>query len=216
MRAEQFRQGCLEALPLFATAARHAPTPAVARQISALRQAIKTEIGAGDLKSRALEAVVPVCALIEKYRLRLCAYSQASLQRTEYRMSSAARLHLARLAARGFLTVRPLRTADHSLLVNIHGVFDRLTAAELRKKIQAYLQENRGQLALNFKGVAEAERDALLTFLKKLQGSKERIKIVSLQSLEADLTDVISYARRYFEVFLDVDGLDASLKAAAH
>jgi anti-anti-sigma regulatory factor len=86
-----------------------------------------------------------------------------------------------------------------------------MTAKQLKKRIEAYLKENRGLLALNFSGVTRMERSALLLFLKRLRGNKERIKIISIDSLRADMADVVSYAKSYFEVFRDVEGLTASL-----
>jgi hypothetical protein len=51
----------------------------------------------------------------------------------------------------------------------------------------------------------------LLLFLKRLRGNKERIKIISIDSLRADMEDVVNYAKSYFEVFRDVEGLTTSL-----
>ena len=53
----------------------------------------------------------------------------------------------------------------------------------------------------------------MLAFLKKLRSNSERIKIISIESLHADMADVTAYARNYFEVFLDVEGLNRSLPA---
>jgi hypothetical protein len=212
MRAEQYRQGCLEALPLFPTAARYAPTEVVARQIRNTQRSIVCEIGTGGLKNSILSGIVPVLALAEKFKLRHHAYSQARLQRTEYRIS-ASLLHPAALKGGGILTIKPrLKCATHHfMIVDLHGVFDRITAMKLKKRIMAYLRENMGQLAINFSGVTLAERDALLLFLKRLRGNKDRIKIISIDSLRADMADVVNYAKNYFDVFMDVEGLTASL-----
>jgi anti-anti-sigma regulatory factor len=99
----------------------------------------------------------------------------------------------------------------HPLVVDLHGVFNRVTAMKLKKRIEAYLKKNRGHLAINFSGVTSNERGALLLSLKRLRGNKERIKIISIDSLRTDMADVVNYAKSYFEVFMDVEGLTASL-----
>jgi haloalkane dehalogenase len=213
MRAEQYRKGCLEALPIFSTAARYAPTEAVARQIRNTQRSIVCEIGTGGLKNRILSGIVPAFALMEKFKLKHCAYPQARLQRTEYRISSNL-LHPATLTGGGILTIKPrLRYAAHHplVVVDLHGVFDRMTAMKLKRRIMAYLKENIGHLAINFSGVTRTERGAMLLFLKRLRGKKERIKIISIDSLKADMADVVNYAKSYFEVFMDIEGLTASL-----
>jgi radical SAM superfamily enzyme YgiQ (UPF0313 family)/anti-anti-sigma regulatory factor len=211
MRAEQCRQECLEALPLFATAARHAPTKEVARRIRASRQSIVCEIGAGGLKNKVLSGVVPVLALVENFRLKHRAYPQASLKRTEYKMP-ASRLNWANLNIDGILTIRPrLQPAvHHPLVLDLNGVFNRITAMELKKHINACQKENMRHLAINFSRVTSIDRDALLLFLKKLKGQKDKIKIISIDSLREDLADVVNYAKNYFEVYTDVDSMTAS------
>jgi radical SAM superfamily enzyme YgiQ (UPF0313 family)/anti-anti-sigma regulatory factor len=211
-RAEQYRQGCLEALPIFPIAARYAPTEEIAQRIRAIQRSIVCEIGTGGFKNKILSVMVPVCALVEKFKLTHCAYPQARLKRTEYRMS-ASLLHPASLIGDGILTITPRLqlSAHHHLVVDLHGVFNRMTAMKLKKRIKAYLKENRGHLALNFSGVTSTEPGALLLFLKKLRGNKERIKIISIDSLRTDMVEVVNYAKSYFEVFLDVEGLTASL-----
>ena len=211
-RAEQYRQGCLDALPIFPSAARYAPTKEVARRISNIQRSIACEIGNGGLKNKILSVFVPVLALAEKFKLKHCAYPQARLQRTEYRMSESW-LHPAALKGNGILTIkpRPRYAAHHPLVVDLNGVFDRMTAKELKKRIKAYLEGNREHLAINFSGVTSTEQGALLSFLKRLKGNKERIKIISIDSFGSDMADVVNYAKTYFEVFMDVEGLTASL-----
>jgi haloalkane dehalogenase len=212
-RAEQYKQKCLEALPIFSTAARHAPSKEISQWIKNTRRSIVCETGAGGLKNKILSCIVPVLALTEKFKQKHCAYPQARMQRTEYRMS-ASLLHPAALTGNGILTVKPeLRfTARHPLVVvDLHGVFDRITAMKLKKRIEVYLKENMGHLAINFSGVTRAEQDALLLFLKRLRGNKKRIKIISIDSLRSDMADVVNYAKSYFEVFMNVEGLTASL-----
>ena len=211
-RAEQYRQECLSALPIFSTAVSHAPTEEVARWIRNIRQSIVCEIGTSSLKNKILSGIVPVFSLMEKFKLTHCKYPQAKLQRTEYRMS-ASLLHHVALKGDGVLTItpRPRHATHHPLVVDLHGVFDTMTAMKLKKRIEAYLKENRGHLAINFSGVTSTERDALHLFLKRLRGKKERIKIISIDSLRADMADVVNYAKSYFEVFMDVESLTASL-----
>jgi radical SAM superfamily enzyme YgiQ (UPF0313 family)/anti-anti-sigma regulatory factor len=211
-RAEQYRQGCLEALPLFPTAARNAPTKEVARRIRDSHSSIVNEMGTGGLKNKILSAIAPVLAFVERFKLNHCAYPQAKLQRTEYRIS-ANLMQPAALKGSGILTVKPrLRyAAHHILVVDLQGVFDRITATKLKKRINAYLKENMGHLAINFNGITCAERDALFLFLKRMRGNKKRIKIISIDSLRTEMADVVLYAKNYFEVFMDVEGLTASL-----
>jgi anti-anti-sigma regulatory factor len=211
-QAEQYRQNCIKALPIFSTAARYAPTEEVAQRIRNIQQSIVCEIGTGSLKNKILSGIVPVLALVENFKLKQRAYPQASLQRTEYRMSES-RLHPVALKGKGVLTIklRPRYVPHHPLVVDLHGVFDKMTAMKLKKRIETYLKKNRGHLAINFSGVTSTERDALLLFLKRLRGNKERIKIVSIDSLRTDMADLVNYAKSYFEVFMDVEGLIASL-----
>lgn len=211
IRAEQFGQACLEALPLFKTAARYAPTKKIAERIRETRRSIVREIDTRDTKSKFLAGIVPVVAFVEKFKLKYCGYQQVRLQRSEYRMSSSC-LHHNPLTGDGLFTIKSwLRhPAEHSLVVDLHGVFDRITAIKLKKSFVSYMQKNRGHLAINFKGVTSIERDALLMFLKKLRGYKDRVKIISIDSLQADMADVVAYAKSYFEVFVDVEGLPAS------
>ena len=88
-RAEQYRQGCVDALPLFSTAARNAPTEAVARRTREIQQAIAGEIGDGGLKNKILSGIVPLLAQVEKFKLKHFAYSQVKLRRTKYRTPSS-------------------------------------------------------------------------------------------------------------------------------
>ncbi|MGA1796238.1 MAG: B12-binding domain-containing radical SAM protein [bacterium] len=212
-RAGQYRQGCLDALPLFPIAARRAPTKEVARRIREIRRSIVHETGAGGLKNRILSGLVPALALAEQFKLKHCAYPQVRMGRTEYRMPGSL-LHPAPLTGNGTLTIRPRMwdAVHHPLIVvDLHGVFDKVSATDLKKRIKNYLKENMGHLAINFSGVTCAERDTLFLFLKRLRSKKERIKIISIDSLRADMADVVAYARSYFEVFTDIEGLTASL-----
>jgi len=88
-RAEQYRQGCVDALPLFPTAARNAPTEAVARKTKEIQRSIVGEIGDGGLKNKILSGIVPLLAQVEKFKLKHFAYSQVKLRRTTYRMPSS-------------------------------------------------------------------------------------------------------------------------------
>ena len=75
----------------------------------------------------------------------------------------------------------------------------------------AILKENIGQLAINFRGITNAERGALFLFLKKLRENNERIKIVHIHSLRADIADIVSYAKNHFEVFTNIECLNMSI-----
>jgi len=211
-RAQQYRLGCLDALPLFPTAARNAPTEAVARNIREIQRAIISEIGDGGLENTIKAGIVPLLAQVEKFKQKHFAYSQVKLRRTPYRMS-ASLLHPVTIKGDGLLTILPrLRFASHHpQVVDLKGVFNRMTARKLKKRVNTYLNENKGHLAINFSGVTNTEPDALFKFLKRLRGNEERIKIVSIDSLRTDIADIVNYAKRYFDVFVDVEGLTASL-----
>ncbi len=64
-RAAQYRTGCLESLPLFPTAIRHAPTPEVAQHITSIQQSVVRELGTGGLRNTLRSSVVPLLAGIE-------------------------------------------------------------------------------------------------------------------------------------------------------
>ena len=73
-------------------------------------------------------------------------------------------------------------------------------AAKLRKQIESYLEKNRGSLAINFSGLTSIDREALLRFFKKLRAYNERIKLVRIDSLKTEWSDIVNYAKSYFEV----------------
>jgi anti-anti-sigma regulatory factor len=212
LRAEQHRNACLEALPLFPTAVRYAPTREVAEKVRNIGESIVSEIGGASLKNRIAAMVLPVLARISDFRGRHFAYPQPKLARSEYRMSPRI-LAPVDLLGEGTLKIRLRQGFEdrYHLMVELHGVFDRVTAVKLKKRIEAYLEEHSGKLALNFHGVTEIERDALLRFFKKLRGYRERIKLVNIDSLSAEAADVIAYARDYFEVFIEEECLAKSM-----
>jgi hypothetical protein len=212
IRAEQYRQGCLDALPIFPTAARYAPSEEVTKLIRNIQQSIVREIGTGGLKSKILSGIVPIFALAEKFKLKHFPYPQARLRRTEYRMPPAEKLLSVDLVGDGILKIKPRlqQAAHHALIVDLHGIFDRMTAMQLKKRIKAYLKENQGHLAINFNGVTSTEQGAALMFLRKLRGYKKRIKIISIDFLQTEMSDVVTYAKSYFEVFRDVEDLTTS------
>jgi uncharacterized protein (UPF0261 family) len=117
------------------------------------------------------------------------------------------------LTGKGILTIKPrLPITDHlPLVIDLKGIFNRMIAKKLKKRIITFLNENRGSLAINFSGITITERDALLVILKRLRGKKERIKIISINSLRADITDAITYAKTYFEVFNTVEDFHTNL-----
>jgi haloalkane dehalogenase len=210
MRAEQYRKSCLDALPLFPTAVSHAPTQDVAQQIRKVQQSILREIGSGGMKNKVLSAIVPLFAFVEGIKLANFSYSQAQLRRTEYRMTEKGKSSK-ELSVDGALSIRPRlqKESHHPLIVDLHGVFNRITAMNLKNRIESYLEDHKGTLALNFGGVTRTERDALFMFLKNLRWHQKRIKFISIESLRTDMADVIAYARSYFEVYMDVEGLTA-------
>jgi len=200
-RAEQFRQGCLEALPLFSTAVRYAPTPEVAEKVRELQQAVIQQVGTGGFNNKLKTMIVPALAFVAQLRSKSGDYHQPTLGRTEYRMSKHA-LIPGVLQGKGVLKIdlRP-RAAEHQpLVLDLHGVFDRTTAAKLRKRIESYLEKNRGSLAINFSGLTSIEREALLRFFKKLRAYNERIKLVCIDNLKTEWGDIVNYAQSYFEV----------------
>ncbi len=210
-RAEQYRRGCLEALPLFPTAFNYAPSEEVARQIENTRQSIVNEIGTGGLKNKILSTIVPFLAFVEKFKLKYYAYPQSKLRRTRYKLSTNL-LQPQAITGNGLLTIKPKvpYAAHYPLVVDLHGNFTMMTAMKLKKRIKTILNENMGHLAINFRGVTTIERDALFLFLKKLRDKNERIMIINIDSLRADIADIINYAKRYFEVYTIIEGLNAS------
>ncbi len=106
---------------------------------------------------------------------------------------------------------RPQLDGKLPFIVELEGVFNSKTAANLKKRVDDYLSEHTGNLAINFNGVTTIEREAILSFLEKLKDYKARIKIVSSDFLRSEMEDVIQYARQYFDVFSDEDGLAASM-----
>jgi anti-anti-sigma regulatory factor len=154
---------------------------------------------------------VPALAYVEKFKQKHLAYSQPRLQRTRYRMSESL-LFPASMTGRGILTIkpRPQHASNHPLIVDLQGDFNRLTSTKLKKRVKVYLKENTGNLAINFGGVTSAERRPLLMFLKRLRNDEARIRLVSIDSWQTDMADVVAYAKNYFQVFMDVECLTAS------
>jgi haloalkane dehalogenase len=211
-RAEQYRLGCLNALPLFPTLARNLPTESLVQKAKNIQLSIHKEIGNGGMKNKILSSIVPLFALVEKFKQKHFSYSQVKMQNTQYRMSPSL-LQPFSLTGKGILTIKPrLPITDHlPLVIDLKGIFNRMTAKKLKKRIITFLNENRGSLAINFSGITITERDALLVILKRLRGKKERIKIISINSLRADITDAITYAKTYFEVFNTVEDFHTNL-----
>ncbi|HMD68070.1 MAG TPA: hypothetical protein VKF42_04260 [Chitinivibrionales bacterium] len=210
-RSEQYKQGCLDALPIFPTAVRYAPTQAIAQWVKTVEQSIRSEMGSGSVKNKLLTSVVPALAYVEKLKQKYLGYSQPRLQRTRYRMSKSL-LFPVSITGRGTLTIEPRlqHASSHPLVVDLQGAFNRLTATKLKKRVNVYLRENSGNLAINFCGVTSTEHGSLLSFLKRLKGDEARIKLVSIDSSQTDMADVVAYAKNYFQVFMDVECLTAS------
>ena len=53
---------------------------------------------------------------------------------------------------------------------------------------------------LNFNGLTAVEIKAFEKFLKKLKGYREMIKLVSSDTLRAEIAEALAGARQYFEV----------------
>jgi len=210
-RAEQYRTACIEALPIFPTAISKAPTPAIARATQELQKSIPAECGRGGLKTTLQSLVVPILAHMENKKLSRATYTQVKMQRMEYRMP-ASLLHPLTIHENA-LTAHPRirNSVTHPLIVDLGGVFNKITARKFKKKVSSYLAEHHGTIAINFNGVTQAEPKAVCDFLKKIRGKRDRIKIVSLDSMGVDIDDVFGYAKRYYEVFADVESLAASL-----
>lgn len=215
LRAEQFKKECANALPLFPTAAHHAPTKEIADWVRNLHKAIIAEVGSGGIGTKLRSAIVPVLARVEQFRLENFGYSQVSLRRTEYRMQQGQSSTKTAPAAESFsIKPQPHECANHPLVLDLHGVLDKMTASGAGTKIEDYLKKHCGQIAINFKGVTRVEGDTLMALLKRLIIHKDRVKIISIHAIQTDVADVVVYARSYFEVFMDMEGLANSLTVA--
>ena len=119
------------------------------------------------------------------------------------------RIEVPELQGEGVLKIdlKPQAAAHHPLLVDLNGVFDHITAAELTKRIEGHLAKNRGTLAINFSGLTSIDRQALLRFFRKLRAYNTKIKLVNIDYLKNEWGDIVNYAKSYFEVLADEDGL---------
>lgn len=115
---------------------------------------------------------------------------------------SAWLLAQADIRGKGLLKIRlkPCLDARHPLILELSGAFDRINAKQLKKRIADYLKEHEGTLILNFNGLTAVEIKALEKFLKKLKGYRERIKLVSSDTLRVEIADALAGARKYFEI----------------
>ena len=86
-RAEQYRQGCIKALPLFPAAISNAPTKQMAQKAQAVEQAIIEQVGRGGVKQKIQALLVPALVLAAKLQLRYGTYPQPVSHRSEYRIS---------------------------------------------------------------------------------------------------------------------------------
>lgn len=155
--------------------------------------------------------IIPTFDFMAKIKVRHRAYRQARLLSRIYKVPVRATA-AAELWERSMLKIKARVQAGQNrhLTVDLYGAFNRLTAKQFKKRIEAYLKENSGHLAINFSGVTEIEREALLRFLKKLRGYRNRIKLVNIESLREEIADVVAYARNYFEVCIDEPGVAES------
>ncbi|MBI5185398.1 MAG: cobalamin B12-binding domain-containing protein [Nitrospinae bacterium] len=157
---------------------------------------------------RLIGGMMPERGFGENQRRKFAGYSC----RVRERLSSSTLVPM-ELFGKGVLYIK-LRTPFENrrpLIVDLQGIFNAKTAMKLKKKIKAHLRENSGHLAINFSNLASVESKALLRFLKKLRGFKERIKIVYLDSLGEDMAEAVRYAKKYFEVFKDEERLAGSM-----
>lgn len=208
IRAEQYRRECVMALPLFPTAIKKAPTPDVAAWLSDVQQRIKSRAGTGGIKNALLKAIVPVCARVQQFKLDHLSYPSPKLLRTEYRAENRKTV-----AADSFsITSRPKPVEGHTLVVDLLGAFDGLNVAAARKKIEAYLADHQGSLAISFSGLTCHEPGALMTLFEKLKAYRERIQLIDIDSLQED---VAAYARTCFEVIADLQGLHENTAEAS-
>jgi hypothetical protein len=140
---------------------------------------------------------------MEQFKLDHFGYAQPTLLRTEYRSGQPqAEPHVAR---DDFSIIsRPQPIEGHTLVVDLLGAFDGFNVAAARKKIESYLAEHPGLLAISFTGLTCHEPGALLTLLEKLKAYKERIQLIDIDSLQEE---VAAYARSCFEVISDLPGL---------
>lgn len=180
----------------------------MAEEIKKIEHSIINQIGRGSVLNTVKAMIMPALAFASKLRLRYGSYPQPTLARTEYRMSQHTLLPVD-LRGEGILKIklRHQAGAHHPLVVDLHGVFDRITAAKLMKRIKSYLAKNQGNLAINFRGLTSIDRGALLMFFKKLRAYSERIKLVSIDYLKNEWGDIVNYAKSYFDVLTDEDSL---------
>lgn len=208
IRAEQYRRECAAALPLFPTAIRTAPTPEIAAWLLEVQQRIRARAGSGGLKNVVLSAVVPLCARLQQFRLDHLPYPQAKLMRTEYRTGAG------RAAAReqGLSIVpRPRAFEDHTLVIDLHGVLDTASFGMARSKLQSHIDGHEGSLALTFNGLTWSEPAELLQLLEKLKEYRERLTLIGIDAFHAEAA---AYARGFFEVIADAQGLYESVSSA--
>jgi anti-anti-sigma regulatory factor len=66
--------------------------------------------------------------------------------------------------------------------------------------IKGYLEKHQGQLAINFSGLTSIDGEALLRFFKKLRAYNTRIKLVSIDYLKSEWSELVHYAKSYYEV----------------
>ena len=151
---------------------------------------------------------MPICARIEQFKLDHFGYAQPTLLRTEYRNGEPKAV-----AAPDTFNVisRPQPIEGHTLVVDLLGAFDGFSVAVARKKIEAYLAEHPGLLAISFTGLTFHEPGALLTLLEKLKEYKERIQLIDTDSLQEE---VAAYARSCFHVIADLPGLHENAATA--
>ncbi len=152
-------------------------------------------------RRRLAAAFSTACEFVANLKRTYAVYPHSGYAHYRSKVSAWLLAH-ADIRGKGLLKIRlrplPRRTAP--LILELSGAFDRINAKKLKKRIADYLKEHEGTLVLNFNGLTAVEIKALEKFLKKLKGYRERIKLVSSDTLRAEIADAIAGARKYFEV----------------
>ena len=98
------------------------------------------------------------------------------------------------------MQTRTAEGACNPLVFDLQGVFNAVNALRLKDRVESLLKRDVDVrvLALNFREVTAIDREALLEFLEKLRGYKDRIKIVSIETFREELADVVKLCADLF------------------
>ncbi len=152
-------------------------------------------------RRRLVAAFSTACEFVANLKRTYAVYPNNGYVHYRSRVSAWLLAH-ADIRGKGLLKIRlkPCLDPQHPLILELSGAFDRINAKQLKKRIADYLREHEGTLVLNFNGLTAVEIKALEKFLKKLKGYRERIKLVSSDTLRAEIAEALAGARQYFEV----------------